>query len=107
MRSPVKLYSVVGSIGVDDITVHVMLDRKNNSIHIHFYGKMFSAARKPILVKHSNERFPEDDGVDTVKQIITGEFANKEVQIKSVTTENVTGADQTTPGQRTIIRFKE
>ena len=82
-----------------------MLDRKNNSIHIHFYGKMFSTVRKPILVKHSNERFPEGEDVALVKQIVIGEFENNKVEIKSVTAENVTGDDQTTPGQRTIIRF--
>jgi hypothetical protein len=108
MRSSVKsLYSVTGSIGTDDITAHVIFDKKNNAIHIHYYGKIFGNTQKPILVKHSNTKFPEDGGVDLAKQIVIGEFTNKKVQIKRVSTEKGTPVEQTKPPQRTIIRFRK
>jgi hypothetical protein len=70
MRSPVKsLYSVTGSIGMDDITGHVILDKKDNSIYIHYDDEIFGNTQKPILVKHSNTKIPEDGGLDLAKQI--------------------------------------
>lgn len=101
------LYAVTGSIGTDDITAHVILDKKNNSIHIHFFGKIFGDTKKPILVKHSNSKFPEDGGVDLVKQIVMGEFTNKKIQIKRVIAMKETTIEQAKPTQRTIIRFKK
>jgi hypothetical protein len=108
MSSPAKpLYSVTGSIGMDDITAHVILDRKNNSIHIHYYGKIFGNIQKPILVKHSNTKFPEDGGVELAKQIVIDELARKNVQIKRVDTMKGTSVEQTKPTQKVIIRFKK
>jgi hypothetical protein len=108
MRSSVKsLYSVTGSIGRDNIKARVILDKKNNSIHIHFYGNIFGNTQKPILVKHSDAKFPEDGGVEFAKQIVIAELGDKKVQIKRVTTEKETPVEQTKPPQRTIIRFKK
>ena len=108
MRSPAKpMYSFTGSIGTDDITAHVILDQKNNTVHIHFYGKIFGDTQKPILVKRSNMKFPETGGVELAKQIVLGEFTNKNVQIERVTLEMGTPVVPTNPPQRTIIRFKK
>jgi hypothetical protein len=108
MGSHVKsIYSVIGSIGTEDVTAHVILDRKNNSVHVHFYGKIFGNIQKPILVKHSNAKFPEDGGVDLVKQVVIGELTDKKVQIKRVTSEAGAPVEQTKAAQRTIIRFRK
>jgi len=107
MRESIKSqYSVTGSIGKEDITTHAIPDRKNNSIHIHFYGKLFGDTPKTILVKHAVTKFPEAEGVDLAKQIVIGEFTNKQVQIKRVTKKKGTPVEQTKAPQRTIIRFK-
>lgn len=108
MRQPIKpLYYVTGSFGTDDISAHVILDKKNNSIHIHFFGAIFGKTHNPILVKHSNTKFPEDEGIHLAKQIVIGELIDKKVQIKRVTTKEEIPADQTKPQQRTIIRYKK
>jgi hypothetical protein len=106
MKSPKSLYSVTGSIGINKIKAHVMLDKKNNSVHMHFYGDVFDTAQKSIVVKHADTRFPEGEGVDLVKRIVLDEFSPKKVQIKDVTLE--TGfSELTPPARRTIIRFKK
>lgn len=101
------LYSVIGSIGLNDISAYVILDKKSNSIHIHYYGKIFGNNYKPILVKHSNSKFPESEGIDLAKQIVISELANSKIQIKQVTEEYEINAEQNKPSQRTIIRFKK
>ena len=84
MSSPERsLYSVTGSIGADDIMARVILDKKNNSIHIHFHGKLFGNSQKPIVVKHADTKFPDDEDVDLVKQIVVGELADEHFQDNS------------------------
>lgn len=107
---PVKsLYSVTGSIGTDDMTAHVILDKKNNSIHIHFYIKMFGNERKPILVKHANVKFPEGDDAAMIENIILRELPNKKVDIKKIAVmkEKEEGSEPTQHPHRIIIRFKK
>jgi hypothetical protein len=108
MSTSVKsLYSITGSVETDEITAHVILDKKNNYIHIHFYGKFFSSTQKSISVKHANAKFPEDEGIDLVKRIVVREFANKKVQIKNIRIEKENPVKKSKPAQRTIIRFKK
>ena len=108
MRQPIKpLYYVTGCIGIDDISAHVILDKKNNSIHIHFFGKIFGKTYSPILVRHSNAKFPEDEGIHLAKQIVVDELNDKKVQIKAITAKEGIPTDQTKPKQRTIIRYKK
>lgn len=108
MRQPIKpLYYVTGSVGTDDISAHVILDKKNNSIHIHFFGAIFGKTHSPILVKHSNAKFPEDEGIHLAKQIIMSELKDKKVQIKSVTRIEEIPSNETKPQQPTIIRYKK
>ena len=100
-------YCVTGYMGTDDMTAYVIFDKKNNSIHIHFYGNMFGNQRRPILVKHANTKFPDGNDVDLVKQIVVGELPNK-VQIEKVVAikEDEIFSEPTRHPQRTIIRFK-
>jgi len=108
MSSPPKpSYSVAGSIGTDDFTAHVMLDKKNHSVHVHFNGDMFDKSQKTILVKHAKTKFPEGENADVARQIVIDEFPDTQVQIKSVTAEIENPQEQNKPSQRTIIRFKK
>lgn len=108
MNSTIRpVYAVAGSTGMNDFTARVIIDKKNSSIHIHYYGKMFGSPGKPILVKHTNNRFPEDEGADLVRQIIVDEFTNNNVQIKKITKEKEPTKKQIKPQQRTIIRFRK
>lgn len=74
---------------------------------MHFYGNIFGDTQKPILVKHSNKKFPEDGSVDLVKKIVMGELSDEKVKIKTVIAENGTPVKQSKPPLRTIIRFKK
>jgi len=109
MSSVRSQYRVTGLVETDELIANVTIDRKNNSIHMHFYRKMSGNQRRPILVKDLNTKFPEGKDADVVKQVIIGELANKKVQIENMTLlkEGEMPVEDIKYPHRIIIRFKK
>jgi hypothetical protein len=110
MKPSIKtIYAVTCSIKSGDITACAILDKKNSSIHLHFYSEIFGSGRRPILVKHVNTKFPDGDDVSLIKEFIMGELPKEKVQINRVTMmkEKEVPANQTRHPHRVIIRFKK
>ena len=101
------LYSVNGTIGADEFKAHIVLDKKNNSIHIHFFSNYFGNSKKPILVKQANTKFPEIVNIDLVKEIINAEIDSEEINFANISEEKELTTEQNIPSLRAIIRFEK
>ncbi len=101
-------YVVKGSIESAEVLAHVILDKKNNSIHVHLYGSKFDDQQKPILVKQADSKFPECEDVELVRQVVEGELRSYELQIREIKVlkEDKILVEQFAHPHRIIVRFK-
>ena len=100
--------TVACSIGKDRVLAQVVVDRKNNSVHLHLHGEMFGKKRMPIQVKDSEMQFTEKNEVELITQILADHFSGQPVQILSIKKLN-DQKDLNAPGDpfRIIVRFKD
>jgi hypothetical protein len=89
MNSPHQIsFRVSCSIGNESVIALTLIDKKNNSVHFHLYGKMFGGKRQPIQVKNSGMELIVGKEEELITKILTDHFSDKEFQINTIEKQN-------------------
>ncbi len=77
-------FTVACSIGDNRIVARAVIDKKNNSTHLHLYGEMFGSKQVPMQVKNSDMKFIEGKEAELITQVLTDHFLGQPFQVKKI-----------------------
>lgn len=107
MTPPVRsAYKASCSVGEERVIAHFTFDKKNNSIHMHFYGETFGKKKTPIQVHRADIKFPEGKDTDLVRQILAEYSPAMGIQVNRITKLDTKKSMPEGYPKRIIVRYQ-